>query len=92
MQDLIDKAITASRSAEVEAREETLRDRLVSFLRKVKHNKPYITALELVNAMPDTSPRRIRDELKKLQAEGLLHMENPQSPEIWAPDTKVSLP
>lgn len=91
MRELIDKAISTSRRAEVEAQEETIRDRVVSFLRKMRRIKPYVTALELVEAIRDCPPSRLRDELKKMEVEGLIQMSDTDSEDGWTPRTKIKI-
>jgi uncharacterized protein with von Willebrand factor type A (vWA) domain len=91
MRDLIDKAIKASRSAEIEAREETMRDQLLQVLRDLKRKKPDVRAIELVEAMGGCSPVRLREELKKLQEEGLVDVAYQESKNKFTPATKIRL-
>lgn len=91
MRDIIDKAIKASRNAEVEAREETMRDQLLQVLRDLKRKKPDLRAIELVEAMGGCSPMRLLEELKKLEAEGLVDMEYKDSKNEFTPGTKIRL-
>jgi hypothetical protein len=81
---LVDDAISRSRNAEAEAREETLRDVLISIVRSA--GRRGITAWELSNVVQD-NPSWGSDffpELERLRREGIIRYE-PDSPEKTMP-------
>jgi hypothetical protein len=72
MRDLIEKVIQVSRKAEIEAREETIRDKIISILSRHKG----MVAGDLHEAICEISgpcqPHEMIDELIKMKSEGLI--------------------
>jgi len=74
LRSLLDRAISNSRQAEVEAREETVRAHLLSVLRQLDRKSPAIRLGELLPEMP-FSTASVMTALEKLRAEGLIVMD-----------------
>lgn len=90
MRELIDRAISMSRSAEVEARVETIRDHIMQALKMFERRRLEATAINLVRHMKDQSGRVVQ-ELKSMQEEGLLSLDGLGSDGNVLPNTKIHL-
>ena len=88
LEGLLDNAIQTSRMIESEAREETVRNHLLSELKRYRRNRRYVTASELVESLRNEIPiNRIIPELSRMKDDGLIHFE-----EISVePDSKIRL-
>jgi exonuclease VII large subunit len=88
MRHLIDRAITGSRQAESEAREETIREHILRHLRVLRRRRPTTTLGELVDRIGAIfSPSRIFVELERMKAEGIIEL----SSERMHPETEIRL-
>jgi len=73
LRELVNRAISESRRAEIEAREETAREHILRQLRLLKRRTPRVTAERLVERVSDKFPGpTIFRELEKMKAEGLI--------------------
>lgn len=89
METLLENAIQTSRQIDIEAREETVRNHIVSELRKRRISGRVVTASELVDALQETiPPHRIVGELNGMRADGLIVFTG----DHVSPDTKIRLP
>jgi len=95
MRELIDKAIRISRNAEIEAREETLRDKILTILRKRKGMGKSVNAVDLHDVICRVSGpcavSEMIDELKRMEREGLVETSRANKDGDVMPDTKVTL-
>lgn len=87
MRGIVDKAINASRRAEVEARDETIRELILRRFHNLnRKGETSIRASDIVERLsPDVRPQRVVTELEKMREEGLLSWEGGG----LGPDTKI---
>jgi len=88
---LVDRIIAQSRKLEIEARQETLKEHIISEARLLKTRRPSFQAKDLVDRVqekfPEIALRRILEEIKKLKHDGVLCWEG----EAVLPDTMLEL-
>jgi hypothetical protein len=88
MINLIENAMTRSRQAESEAREEAIRELILRELRVIRRIRPMVSVTDIIDRLRDRFPaRRIVLELERMRTEGLLAMNSDQV----RPDTEVRL-
>lgn len=88
LEGLLDNAIQTSRMIESEAREETVRNHILSELRRQRRHRKYVTANELVEVLRDNIPiNRVIPELDRMRDDGLIHYEEVSI----EPDSKIRL-
>jgi exonuclease VII large subunit len=88
MRHILDRAILSSREAELEAREETVREHILRVLRIFRRVRPRSTVDELVERLRRSFPiSRIVSELEKLRDEGIIDV----SPREIAPHSEIRL-
>lgn len=89
MRSLLEKAIHTSRQIDSEAREETVRDHIISQLRRARARGKTLTAMELVDALRDTMPpHRIVTEFSGMKSDGLISYDD----DDVGPETKIRIP
>jgi len=89
MKGLLEHAIQTSRQIDSEAREETVREHILSELRKAMRRKKSYTASDLVDLLSENIPtHRLLLELKQLKSEGLVTYED----ESIMPTTVIKIP
>jgi hypothetical protein len=78
---LVETAISRSRSAEVEAREETIRDHIVRAIRSLRRRSEKPKADDIVTRLRELFPTpRIVEELERMKAEGVVGYEGELGP------------
>jgi len=88
MRDIVDRAIRVSRRAEVEAREETVREVILRRLRILRRRKPVFVAQELLSALePEVPPSILIRQLERLRTEGVVSWDGDE----MGPDTVIRL-
>jgi hypothetical protein len=88
MRELLATAIARSRHAEIEAREETLREHILQEIEKKNREQTDTLAINLVESL-NSSPSRVIVELQRLAEDGIIELDG--GPEHIAPDTKITL-
>jgi len=91
MAGLIDKVISVSRSAEVEAREETIRHHIMTTLRTIGSRTAKLDARTLVRHMMEYPPMQVVQELKNMAEERLIVLTDLDSDGQVRPSTKIQL-
>lgn len=88
MSHLLESAISRSRHAETQAREETAREYILRELRVLRRRKPLVMVEELVDRLRNVFPvRRVIMELERLKLDGIIEL----SSEPVEPSTVVTL-
>lgn len=88
MREIVDRAIKVSRRAEIEAREETVKEAILRRLRILRRRKPIVVADELVSTLePEIPPSILVRELERLKSEGIITWDGDKI----GPDTVIRL-
>lgn len=88
LENLLENAIQTSRMVESEAREETIRNHILSEIRKTRRIGKIAIARDLVDKLGDFLPlQRVVTEIERMKAEGILHFED----EELSPSSKIRL-
>lgn len=83
---MLEQAITMTRSAESEAREESLQTLLLRRMSILKRRKRDVTADDLVSHPPESfTPGEVLEELHKLRADGRIEWDDP----VLSPDSVI---
>lgn len=72
MEALMDRAINSSRKAEIEARDETLREHILSVLRTATDEGRALKGFEVLDQLPMFDRSRVIEELKKMRGERVI--------------------
>ena len=88
LENLLENAIQTSRMVESEAREETIRNHILSEIRKTRRMGKIAIARELVEKLGDFLPsHRVVREIERMKEEGILHFDG----EALSPASKIRL-
>jgi uncharacterized protein with von Willebrand factor type A (vWA) domain len=90
LRELVARAITESRKAEIEAREESVRGHIIGELRLLRSRTPCVLAHKLLRTASERfgfNPETVLRELVKMKRDGIIHWEGKN----LEPDTEISL-
>jgi hypothetical protein len=88
MRAIIEQAIVSSRQADLEAREETVREHILRTIRTFRRSRPKVTIDDIVEKLkPSFTIERIFNEMSKLKEEKIIEFR----PDLFQPDTEVHL-
>src|SRR5271157_3653026 len=88
MRRLLDQAMRASRSVDMEAREETIREHILRTIGRFERSRGQATVEEVMGRLSDTFfPPRIITEIKRLREENLIQL----SPDVIAPNSVLKV-